>query len=166
MPVPFHPSPAAAPRFDPAGNTWTLSRYEDVSAALADGVLLQGADEKALENELHSAALRNSVQADMARITEKEWAAQAAGSFAEVLNQCGDPADLVRFAYSAMQGQIARAQDEVVGPWSAATRLNPAQAALEHIDDADVAESLAFTKEHTQAALRNLERVAAVASRD
>jgi len=78
----------------------------------------------------------------------------------------GDPADLVRFAYSAMQGQIARAQDEVVGPWSAATRLNPAQAALEHIDDADVAESLAFTKEHTQAALRNLERVAAVASRD
>ena len=78
----------------------------------------------------------------------------------------GDPADLVRFAYSAMQGQIARAHDDVVGPWSAATRLNPAQAALEHIDDPDVAESLAFTKEHMQAALRNLERVAAVESRD
>ena len=78
----------------------------------------------------------------------------------------GDAADLVRFAYSAMQGQVARARDEVVGPWSAASRLNPAQAALEHIDDADVAESLAFTKEHTQAALRNLERAAAVESRD
>ena len=74
----------------------------------------------------------------------------------------GDAADLMRFAYSAMQGQVARARDEVVGPWSAASRLNPAQAAREHIDDADVAESLAFTKEHTQAALENLERAAAV----
>ena len=78
----------------------------------------------------------------------------------------GDAADLVRFAYSAMQGQVARARDEVVGPWSAASRLNPAQAALEHIDDADVSESLAFTKEHTQAALRNLERAATVERRD
>ena len=78
----------------------------------------------------------------------------------------GDAADLVRFAYSAMQGQLARARDEVVGPWSAASRLNPGQAALEHIDDPDVAESLAFTKEHTQAALRNLERAAVVDSRD
>ena len=78
----------------------------------------------------------------------------------------GDAADLVRFAYSAMQGQVARARNEVVGPWSVASRLNPAQAALEHIDDADVAESLAFTKEHTHAALRNLERAAAVESRD
>ena len=78
----------------------------------------------------------------------------------------GDPADLVRFAYTAMQGQIARAGDEVVGPWSAATRLNPAQAAPEHLDDTDVAESLAFMKEHLQAALNNLERAAAVGSRD
>ena len=61
---------------------------------------------------------------------------------------------------------LARAGDEVVGPWSAASRLNPAQAAPDHIDDEDVAESLAFIKEHTQAALENLERVAAVESRD
>ena len=78
----------------------------------------------------------------------------------------GDAADLVRFAYSAMQGQVARARDEVVGPRTAASRLNPAQAALDHIDDPDVAESLAFTKEHTQAALTNLERAAAGESRD
>ena len=78
----------------------------------------------------------------------------------------GDAADLVRFAYSAMQGAVARAADEVVGPWSAASRLNPGQAALEHIDDADVAESLAFMKEHTQAALENLERVTAMESGD
>ena len=77
----------------------------------------------------------------------------------------GDAADLVRFAYSAMQGQVARARDEAVGPWSAASRLNPAQAALDHIDDPDVAESLAFMKEHTQAALRNLERVTAIGRR-
>ncbi len=78
----------------------------------------------------------------------------------------GDAADLVRFAYGAMQGAVARAADEVVGPWSAASRLNPGQAALEHIDDADVAESLAFLKEHTQAALDNLERVTAMESSD
>jgi hypothetical protein len=77
----------------------------------------------------------------------------------------GDAADLVRFAYSAMQGAVARAEDEVVGPWSAASRLNPAQAAPEHMDDTDVAESLAFMKEHLQAALENLER-AAFESRD
>ena len=47
-----------------------------------------------------------------------------------------------------MQGAVARACDEVIGPWSAASRLNPAQAALEHSDDPDVAASLAFTKEY------------------
>ena len=73
----------------------------------------------------------------------------------------GDAADLARFAYSAMQGQVARARDEAVGPWSAASRLNPARAALDHIDDADVAESLAFMIEHTRSALKNLERVTA-----
>ena len=78
----------------------------------------------------------------------------------------GDAADLVRFAYSAMRGQVARARDETVGPWSAASRLNPAQAVLDHIDDPEVAESLAFTKEHTEAALENLESAAAVKSRD
>jgi hypothetical protein len=77
----------------------------------------------------------------------------------------GDAADLARFAYGAMLGQIARARDEVVGPWSAATRLNPGQAALDHADDPDVAESRAFMKEHVPAALTNLERAAAVESR-
>ena len=78
----------------------------------------------------------------------------------------GDAADLVRFAYSAMQGQVARAGDETVGPWSTASRLNPAQAAPDHMDDPDVAESLAFVTEHRQAALENLERAASVESPD
>lgn len=72
----------------------------------------------------------------------------------------GDAADLARLAYAAMEGQVARFRHETVGPWSAATRLNPARAALDHTDDADVAESLAFVIEHTQDALKNLERAA------
>ena len=74
----------------------------------------------------------------------------------------GDAADLARLAHPAMQGQVARARHETVGPWSLASRLNPARAALDHIDDADVAESLAFVIEHTREALANLERAAGV----
>jgi len=77
----------------------------------------------------------------------------------------GDVADLARLAYPAMQGQVARVRHEAVGLWSAASRLNPARAAFDHIDDANVAESLAFMHEHTREALRNLERTATVAAR-
>jgi hypothetical protein len=72
----------------------------------------------------------------------------------------GDVADLTRVAYAAMRGQVARVRHAEVGPWNAASRLNPARAALDHIDDADVAESLTFTIEHTRLALKNLERSA------
>jgi hypothetical protein len=64
-----------------------------------------------------------------------------------------------------MQGLVARARHEAVGPWNAASRLNPARAALDQIDDADVAESLAFMIEHTREALKNLQRAATVAAR-
>jgi hypothetical protein len=63
-----------------------------------------------------------------------------------------------------MQGQVARVRHETVGPWNAATRLNPAQAALDHIDDEGVADSLAFMIEHTRDALKNLERTASLAA--
>ncbi len=76
----------------------------------------------------------------------------------------GDAADLARLAYPAMKGLVARARDEAVGPWVATSRLNPARAALDHIDEADVSESLAFVIEHTRQALQNLERAAAVRS--
>ncbi len=49
-----------------------------------------------------------------------------------------------------MQGSVARVRDETVGPWNATSRLNPARAALDHIDDADVTESLAYMIEHTR----------------
>lgn len=73
----------------------------------------------------------------------------------------GDVADLPGLAYTAMQGQVARARHEVVAPWNAASRLNPARALLEHIDEADVADSLTSVIEHTSEALENLRRVAA-----
>lgn len=70
----------------------------------------------------------------------------------------GNAADLVDFAYPAMRGQVARARHETVGPWTATMRLNPARAALDHIDDTEVAESLTFVIEHTRDALKNLEQ--------
>ncbi len=76
----------------------------------------------------------------------------------------GDVADLPRMAYAGMQGQVARVRHEAVGPWFAESRLNPARAAPEHIDEADVAESLAYMIEHTRDALENLGRVATVAA--
>jgi hypothetical protein len=60
-----------------------------------------------------------------------------------------------------MLGQVARIRDEAVRPWDATSRLNPARAAFDHLDDPDVAESLAFMGEHTRHALENLERAAA-----
>jgi putative NAD(P)-binding protein len=70
----------------------------------------------------------------------------------------GDAADLPQLAYAAMQGQVARVRHEAVEPWNAASRLNPAQAALSHIDQPDVVESLTFIVEHTRDALKNLQR--------
>jgi hypothetical protein len=73
----------------------------------------------------------------------------------------GDAADLAGLAHAAMRGLVTRARDETVGPWSLTLRLNPARAALDHLDDPDVAESFAFLVEHTRAALENLGAVAA-----
>jgi NAD(P)-binding Rossmann-like domain len=70
----------------------------------------------------------------------------------------GDSADLTRMAYTAMQGQVARAGHAEVGPWNAASRLNPARDARAHMDDPKVAEALVFMIDHTAAALENLER--------
>ncbi len=73
----------------------------------------------------------------------------------------GDAADLARLAYPALQGLVARSRHEAVAPWNTASRLNPARAALDHIDEADVAESLASLVEHTRAAFENLRRARA-----
>ena len=72
---------------------------------------------------------------------------------------------MTQMAYAAMQGQVARARDEAVGPWNAVSRLNPARAVLDHVDDPDVGGPLAYVIEHTRAALENLGRTAAVPAR-
>lgn len=73
----------------------------------------------------------------------------------------GNAADLPQLAYATMQGQAARARHEQVGRWNLATRLNPARAALDHLDDPGVADSLTFIVEHMCDALANLERTSA-----
>lgn len=78
----------------------------------------------------------------------------------------GDVAELAQLALTAMRGTVARNRDEMVGPWSLASRLNPARAAFDHVDDADVADSVAFMIEHTRDALNNLERATTAESRD
>lgn len=73
----------------------------------------------------------------------------------------GDVTDLPGLAYSAMQGLVARARHEPVASWNAVSRLNPARALLEHMDEPDVADSLTSAIEHTRAALENLGKLTA-----
>ena len=73
----------------------------------------------------------------------------------------GDVADLPELAYAAMLGQVARARHELVGPWNAASRLNPASVLREHIAEPGVADSLTSVTEHTRAALENLQAIRA-----
>ena len=74
----------------------------------------------------------------------------------------GDVADLARLAYAAMQGQVARVRHETVRPWNAASRLNPAQAVPDHIEDAESPNRWRSLIENTRAALENLKRITAV----
>ena len=74
----------------------------------------------------------------------------------------GDVEDLAQLAREAMQGQVARAGHEQIDQWNRTTRLNPTRAALDHIDDDTVVQSLAFIIEHTSGALKNLDRAATV----
>jgi NAD(P)-binding Rossmann-like domain len=71
----------------------------------------------------------------------------------------GDVSDLPRLAHTAMRGLARRARDESAGPWITGSRLNPARAVLDHVDDPQVAGSLAHMIEHVPEALANLERV-------
>jgi NAD(P)-binding Rossmann-like domain len=73
----------------------------------------------------------------------------------------GHATDLAQLACAGLRGQVARVRHEIVGPWNQASRLNPARAVLDHIEDADVAASVAFIVEHTRDALQNLELAAA-----
>jgi hypothetical protein len=74
----------------------------------------------------------------------------------------GDIESVLGMAYTGMSGQVARVRAEgPVAAFTLGTRLNPAAAAAEHFDDAEVATAFAFLVENTGAALQNLERAAA-----
>ena len=76
----------------------------------------------------------------------------------------GNVSDLLRLAYPGMKGQMARAVNGEVAAWNHASRLNPARAAADHMEDRGVAEARSVIRTHTQAALQNLERRATVGS--
>ncbi len=69
----------------------------------------------------------------------------------------GEASDLLQLAHPGLKGQVARAADGDVAAWNHASRLNPASAAAEHMDDPVVAEARSAIRTHTQAALQNLE---------
>jgi hypothetical protein len=70
----------------------------------------------------------------------------------------GNVGDLLRLAHAGMSGQTARSADEAVSTWTRASRLNPAEAVGEHLDDPVVTEALARIRTHSEAALQNLAR--------
>lgn len=80
MPVSFRPSPASAPVYLPASETWIMSRYADVSCALSAPELSQShIVDPGSEGAAH-AALKAAVQADIERLSGEEWNRRAEDS--------------------------------------------------------------------------------------
>ncbi len=76
----------------------------------------------------------------------------------------GNVSDLLRLAHPGLKGQVARAANVEVAAWNHASRLNPARAVADHMDDNGVAEARSVMRMHTQAAVQNLERRATTGS--
>lgn len=71
----------------------------------------------------------------------------------------GDVADILDFAYSAMQGLTARTVDPDLGPWIETCRLNPASGAAAHTDDPRVTDGFSAIGSNLFPALENLEHL-------
>ena len=76
----------------------------------------------------------------------------------------GNVSDLLRLALPGMKGQVARAANGECAAWNNASRLNPARAAGDHMDDRGVADARSAIRTHSQAAVQNLERRATTGS--
>jgi cytochrome P450 len=107
----FQPAPPQEAQFDAVRNSWILSQYADVYAALrepllrqvsAKGEFLLGEDEDSKHSQLFA-----EVQADMSRLNTAEWRSQMGSTAHTLLQQAArdEPIDIVR---------------EVIQPWSAA----------------------------------------------
>jgi hypothetical protein len=76
----------------------------------------------------------------------------------------GDVSDLLQLAHAAMNGQVARSANGDLAAWNHASRLNPARAAPDHMDDPRVAMARSAIRARTEAALQNLDRRATTVS--
>jgi cytochrome P450 len=105
----MEPSSPKPPFFNPAGNTWTLSRYADVYDALREPALVPtfspnestGAD---------SAHLHANVQADMARMASVEWRKRMEREASALIA-------------GASHGRPINLVTEIIQPWSVAMML-------------------------------------------
>jgi len=70
----------------------------------------------------------------------------------------GDISDVLELSYAGMTGLAERAGDPDLAAWTGRCRLDPARAALEHMDDPQVADALASLGANLAPAMQNLRR--------
>ena len=68
----------------------------------------------------------------------------------------GDISDVLELSYAGMTGLVERAADPDMAAWTGRCRLDPARAALEHMDDPQVADALASLGANLGPAMQNL----------
>jgi cytochrome P450 len=113
MNLDFHPDSPREAYFDAAHNTWVLSRFTDVFAALREPRLRQVRDNGEFmitDDTARHAGMHEEVQAGMARMTSAEWRLQISSAASDVIARAsgGRRIDIIR---------------EIVRPWSAAMLL-------------------------------------------
>lgn len=101
-----------------------------------------------------SAATVGMVEATREDITEKNTLCQP-------LTFSSNVADIPSLAHAGMAGLAARGADPDVGAWTNVCRLNPAAAAMQHINEPQVAEAFSSMASNFGSAMANLARLTA-----
>ena len=139
MEQPFRPAPAEAPLFDASRNSWVLSRYSDVYAALREPTLLQATSQgeaTSPDGIATHARLYAEVQADMSRMSGAAWRAEMENILRSLLGgvERGQPFDLVK---------------GIIHPWSVEMMVVLSEAGpLEARKMRRISEQLFFKKKH------------------
>jgi hypothetical protein len=68
----------------------------------------------------------------------------------------GDISDVLELSHAGMTGLVERAADPDMAAWTGRCRLDPARAALEHMDDPQVADAVASLAANLGPAMQNL----------
>ncbi|HYL07379.1 MAG TPA: NAD(P)-binding protein [Candidatus Udaeobacter sp.] len=151
----------------------------------ADRVWLDGGEERAAPDELFIDCTAAGVRAveprplfEAGRVTLEyvtvgfvPWSAatvaavEAGRSDADEKNRLCPPVvfsggigDVLRLAYAATSGLVARTREPDLTAWNAGCRLNPNRGAEKHLDDTRVADAFASMMTNTGRALRNLKQ--------